>query len=132
MILGVGIDTVSVSRIEKLILKSEDKFLRKIFTDFEINKAQSKNLANLRSLFYAKRFAAKEAFSKAIGLGIGRGINFKDIEIDNDKLGKPFIKILNQKEEFIKNHLSVENFVVHLSLSDEADHALAMVTISKF
>ncbi|MBU6339602.1 MAG: holo-ACP synthase [Rickettsiales bacterium] len=132
MIIGIGIDTVSVSRIEKLISESGDNFLKKIFTDSEINKAQSKNLTNAKTLFLAKRFAAKEAFSKAIGLGIGRGINFKDIEIDNDKLGKPFINILNQKEEFIKNHFSVKNFVVHLSLSDEADHAIAMVTISSF
>jgi holo-[acyl-carrier protein] synthase len=132
MILGIGIDTVSINRIEKLASEFGDKFFKKIFTDFEINIAQSKKISSSRNLFYAKRFAAKEAFSKAIGLGIGRGINFKDIEIDNDKLGKPFIKILNKKEDFIKSHFLVENFMIHLSLSDDNNQALAMVTISSF
>jgi holo-[acyl-carrier protein] synthase len=130
MILGIGIDTVSVNRINDLISKFDNKFADKIFTKSEITKAESKNSIQLKVLFYAKRFAAKEAFSKAIGLGIGRGVDFKDIEVDNDKLGKPFINILNEKEDFIKNHFKVKNFAVHLSLSDEADAALAMVTIS--
>lgn len=130
MILGIGIDTVSVKRIKELVLKFGEKFENKIFTEAEIIKAKNRENASLQALFYAKRFAAKEAFSKALGLGIGRGVDFKDIEIDNDKLGKPIIIILNKKEEFIKQHFVVKNLVVHLSLSDEADNALAMVTIS--
>lgn len=130
MILGIGIDTVSVNRIKELISKFDEKFENKIFTEAEIIKAQNRKNLSLQALFYAKRFAAKEAFSKALGLGIGRGVDFRDIEIDNDKLGKPFINILNGKEEFIKQHFAVKNFAVHLSLSDEADSALAMVTIS--
>lgn len=126
MILGIGIDTVSIKRVSNLILKFDNKFKDKIFTQSEISKSKGKNIA-----FYAKRFAAKEAFSKALGLGIGRGVDFKDIEIDNDKLGKPFITILNEKEDFIRKHFKVENFTIHLSLSDETDSALAMVTISK-
>lgn len=130
MILGIGIDTVSVNRVKELVLKFGEKFENKIFTDAEIIKAKNKKNSLSEALFYAKRFAAKESFSKALGLGIGRGVDFRDIEIDNDKLGKPFINILNGKEEFIKQHFAVKNFAVHLSLSDEADNALAMVTIS--
>lgn len=134
MILGIGIDTVCVKRIHNLILKFGDKFESKLFTKGEIIKADKLKLTSkdkLLEAYYAKRFAAKEAFSKALGLGIGRGVDFKDIEIDNDKLGKPFIKILNEKEKFIKSHFQVEDFIIHLSLSDDNDSALAMVTISK-
>ena len=134
MILGIGIDTVSVKRINNLIAKFGKKFEFKVFTQSEIDKAESlksSHKGNAINAFYAKRFAAKEAFSKALGLGIGRGVDFKDIEIDNDKLGKPFIKILNEKEKFIKSHFQVEDFIIHLSLSDDNDSALAMVTISK-
>ena len=132
--LGIGIDSISISRIEKLNSKFGDKFEGKVFTKNEIIKAQnikiSENNSAPRSLFYAKRFAAKEAFSKALGLGIGRGVDFKDIEIDNDKFGKPFIRILNEKENFIKDHFKVTNFIIHLSMTDEADLASAVVTIS--
>ncbi len=135
MILGIGNDLISVSRIQNLISKFKEKFEEKIFTKNEIAKAQLIKIGDdnfsPRSAFYAKRFAAKEAFSKAIGLGIGRGVDFKDIEIDNDKLGKPFIRILNNKEEFIKNHFNCKNFAIHLSLSDENPLASAFVVIEK-
>lgn len=134
MILGIGIDTVSIQRVNDLILKFGQKFEDKIFTHNEIAKANSLKTNNKQlalHAFYAKRFAAKEAFSKALGLGIGRGVDFKDIEIDNDTLGKPFITLLNDKDTFIKGHFGVEHVAIHLSLSDELDAALAMVTISK-
>ncbi|NBV06986.1 MAG: holo-ACP synthase [Proteobacteria bacterium] len=135
MILGIGTDLISVSRIQNLIFKFKEKFEEKIFTENEINKAQKikigDEISSPRAAFYAKRFAAKEAFSKALGLGIGRGVNFKDIEIDNSILGKPTILILNQKEEFIKNHFNCKNFLVHLSLSDENSLASAFVVIEK-
>ena len=131
MILGIGTDLISVKRIEKLILNFEKKFLQKIFVESEISKADSIKISEKRTLFYAKRFAAKEAFSKAIGLGIGRGIDFKDIEIGNDNLGKPQIKILNNKTEFLISHFGCQNFSIHLSLSDEKDLALAFVIIEK-
>lgn len=135
MIVGVGTDLISVSRIENLIFKFKEKFEEKIFTANEISKAQKIKISDdnflPRAKFYAKRFAAKEAFSKALGLGIGRGVDFKDIEIDNDNLGKPNIRILNQKEEFIKNHFNCQNFAIHLSLSDEEKLASAFVVIEK-
>jgi holo-[acyl-carrier protein] synthase len=135
MILGIGTDLISVSRIQNLIFKFKEKFTEKIFTENEILKAEKIKNADEnfspRAAFYAKRFAAKEAFSKALGLGIGRGVDFKDIEIDNDEMGKPFIRILNQKEEFIKNHFNCKNFLVHLSLSDDNSLASAFVVIEK-
>ena len=134
MMLGIGIDSISTTRIEKLISKFGNKFEEKVFTKNEIIKAQNikitENNFKPRALFYAKRFAAKEAFSKALGLGIGRGVDFKDIEIDNDNLGKPFIRILNEIENFIKDHFKVRIFIIHLSMTDEADLASAVVTIS--
>ena len=135
MILGIGVDLVSAVRIENLMLKFDQKFASKIFTKNEINFAKkikvSDNNLLPRALFYAKRFAAKEAFSKAIGLGIGRGINFLDIEIENNSLGAPKIKILNNKEQFLKKHFDCKNFKVHLSLTDENPTASAYVIIEK-
>lgn len=134
MIFGIGTDLISINRIEKLILKFEEKFENKIFTQNEILTANKITDNFRKSSYYAKRFAAKEAVAKALGLGIGRGIDFRDIEIENDKLGKPFIKILNDKVEFIKNHFRSETFVINLSLADENSDgnlfALAMVIIS--
>ena len=128
MILGVGIDLVSVRRIQELENKFKQKFLQKVFTKNEILASQKKFSSEI---FLAKRFAAKEAFSKALGLGLGRGINFSDIEISNDDLGKPQIKILNNKEEFVKKHFHCEDFSVHLSLTDEESFASAVVLIEK-
>lgn len=131
MILGVGIDTVSVTRIGRLNKSFEGKFARKVFTENEISQADEKHGELAKDLFYAKRFAAKEAFAKALGLGIGRGVNFRDIEVINDSLGKPEIRILNNKEQFIKDHFSCKNFVTHLSITDENPTASAIVIIDK-
>lgn len=135
MIIGIGTDLISVKRIENILRIFNQKFINKIFTNNEINFINSKksdkdNLLR-QSLFYAKRFSAKEAFSKAIGLGIGRGIDFCDIEIVNDNFGKPKINLLNNKEKFLQQHLSIQNFAIHLTLSDEKEYAIATVIIEK-
>ncbi len=130
MILGIGIDLINVDRVLNLLQDFAQKFERKIFTASEIDKAQ-KIIAQKRAIFYAKRFAAKEAFAKACGLGIGRGINFCDIEIYNDDLGKPFIRLLNDKEKFLQQHFDAQNITIHLSLTDEEKVAQAMVVIEK-
>ena len=135
MIYGVGTDLVSVVRIEHLMLQFQEKFSEKVFTKNEVLQATKIKVSaeNFlpRALFFAKRFAAKEAFSKAIGLGIGRGIDFQDIEIENDSLGKPKIKILNGKEIFLKQLMDCKNFAIHLSLTDENPLASATVIIEK-
>lgn len=119
MILGIGTDIVYNKRLEKLIPSFEGKFLERVFTQNEIIK--SNQLIDLvrKTSFFAKRFAAKEAFAKALGLGIGRGINFSDIEIYNDQFGKPEIKLLNGKEKFVSDHFGCNEFSIKLSLSDE-------------
>lgn len=135
MILGIGTDLISVDRIQHLILKFKENFVKKIFTTNEALQASKIKFSDENSLqlslFYAKRFAAKEAFSKAIGLGIGRGVNFHDIEIFNDEMGKPQIRILNDKEDFLKKYFNCKNFNVHLSISDDKTLANAMVVIEK-
>lgn len=128
MILGIGNDVVSIARIEEVENQFKGKFLQRIFTQNEIDFSSKKSSPEI---FLAKRFAAKEAFAKAIGLGIGRGINFTDIEITNDEFGKPEIKILNDKENFLKKLFCCESFAIHLSLSDEKTFASAMVVIEK-
>lgn len=128
MILGIGIDLVTVTRIEELREQFQERFLQKIFTESEVKASRKKSSADL---FFAKRFAAKEAFAKALGLGIGRGVNFSDIEVNNDEFGKPEMKILNGKEEFVKKHFNCENLKIHLSITDEKSLASAIVLIEK-
>ena len=94
--LGIGVDIVKNSRIKKSILNKN--FLRRIFTDNEI--AKSKKITN-KTAYFSKRFAAKEAFSKALGTGFRGTMNFKDISITNNKHGKPSIKINNKLHNLI-------------------------------
>ncbi len=131
MILGIGIDAVNIKRVADLLQEFTQKFEDKIFTKNEkFCAAQLKN-SEKKIAFYAKRFAAKEAFSKACGLGIGRGIDFLDIEISNDKMGKPSINLLNDKITFLKEHFAVEKISIHLSLTDEKTLAQAIVILEK-
>ena len=96
--LGIGVDIVKNSRIRKSI--NNEKFLLRIFTNDEINR--SKKIKN-KTAFFSKRFAAKEAFSKALGTGFRETLNFKDISITNNKHGKPSINKVNRRlEAFMK------------------------------
>ena len=79
---------------------------------------------------FAKKFAAKEAFSKAIGTGISKGLHFNEIEIDNEKNGKPFIRLKNKSSKKIK-FLLKKKYNLNLTISDEKEYAIAMVLISK-
>jgi holo-[acyl-carrier protein] synthase len=129
MIIGVGIDIVKTARIAKLLEKFGSKFENKIFTKNEISWAQERSNQQVKINFYAKRFAAKEAFSKAIGLGIGRGVDFLDIEIINDKNGRPKLKLQDGARKFLQKYLGKNGFKIDVSLSDEGDMACAVVTI---
>ncbi|MDX1950486.1 MAG: holo-ACP synthase [Rickettsiales bacterium] len=95
MITGIGTDIISISRIEDAFKKFGDKFAERILSDEELEIfIKRKNEKNNQQINYlAKRFAGKEAISKAIGTGIGGDISFKDISILNDEKGKPFVKI---------------------------------------
>ncbi len=132
MILGIGIDFVSNQRIKNLLKDNKkEKFLNRVFSKNEIIEYNKKLIANKLSAknFFAKRYAAKEALSKAVGTGIGRGINFSDIEISNDKLGKPQIKLLNNKKEKLKKYFNCKKIFFHLSLTDETPLSGAVVII---
>ena len=95
-IIGVGVDIIENKRIKKSILNS--KFINRMFTINEIKKSKScKN----KTAYFSKRFAAKEAFAKALGTGFRNKLNFKDISIINDKLGKPKIEINNKIKSII-------------------------------
>ena len=125
-IIGNGVDIVENKRI-KNSLKNKN-FINRVFTQNEINK--SKKLIN-KINYYAKRFAAKEAFVKAIGEGFRNSINFGDIEVTNDKKGKPIIKISNNIKNFLKKKFKLSKYKIFLSLSDEKKHSIAYVIINK-
>ena len=124
-IFGIGTDIVSVDRI-KNSLKNK-KFIGRIFNEKEILKCKkNNNSVNC----YAKRFAAKEAFSKALGTGISNGINFNEIVVLNKKSGKPYISIIGQTKKILKKKFKRKKSKISLSLSDEKKYAVAFVTIS--
>ena len=124
-IYGIGTDIVSVDRI-KGSLKNK-KFINRIFNEKEILKCKKiNNSINC----YAKRFAAKEAFSKALGTGISSGINFNEIIILNKKSGKPYISIIGRTKKVLNKKLKRKKSKISLSLSDEKKYAVAFVTIS--
>ena len=123
-IYGVGTDIVKISRLTKHL--KNKKFLDRLFNKNEINKCKiRKNSTNC----YAKRFAAKEAFSKAIGIGISKGIRFNEIVIKNTKSGKPQIELLGKTKKIILKILK-KKFSIFLTLSDEKSFAVATVIIS--
>jgi len=126
LIIGNGVDIVENKRI-KNSLKIKG-FINRVFTQNEINK--SKKLSN-KTNFFAKRFAAKEAFVKALGEGFRNNINFNDIDISNDNKGKPSINISNNIKKFLKRKLKLNKYKIFLSLSDEKKHSIAYVIINK-
>jgi holo-[acyl-carrier protein] synthase len=123
-IYGIGTDIVSVDRIKKSLKKKD--VLKRLFCKEEISKCSK--LINFNNC-YAKRFAAKEAFSKALGTGISNGINFNEIIVMNEKNGKPFIKLRGKTMQNIKKKFK-KKLKIALSLSDEKKYAVAFVTIS--
>mgnify|MGYP001451145046 CR=1 FL=1 len=125
-IFGNGVDIIDNSRIEKSIkIKG---FINRIFTKSEIS--DSKKTKN-KVIFFAKRFAAKEAFVKSLGIGFRNGINFKDISVKNNNLGKPKLYLNKKIKSFLSNKLKYKKYKIHLSLSDENKHSIAFVIINK-
>ena len=124
-IYGIGTDIANINRIKKS-LKNKD-LISRLFSKNEVKKCNNQiNKANC----YAKRFAAKEAFSKAIGTGISKGINFNEIMIHNIKSGKPNIKLLGNTKKVVSKILNKRKFNIFLSLSDDKPFAVATVVIS--
>ena len=124
--LGIGVDIIENSRIKKSI--TNKKFIDRIFSHYEIIK--SKKIIN-KTAYFSKRFAAKEAFSKALGTGFRKGLNFNDISVINDKYGKPSIKLNDKLKDIIKQRFKTKNVSVYLSISDEKRHSIAFVILGK-
>jgi len=126
MIISNGIDIIDIRRIKKTIDKYNFKFKKKCFHSGEISKSESR-FKSVES--YAKRYAAKEACAKALGTGLARGIFWKDIEVQNDKFGKPKIKLHNNALKYLKKMTKSDNCIIEVSLSDETKYAIANVII---
>ena len=125
-ILGTGIDIVNNLRIKKS-LKNKD-FINRIFTTNEI--LLSKKIKD-KTAYYAKRFAAKEAFAKALGTGFRKDLNFKDISVINNKIGKPSFIINEKIKKIIKKKFKITTFNFFLSISDEKKYSVAFVILQK-
>ena len=125
-ILGIGTDVVENQRIKNSI--KNKKFIKRVFSKKEINLSKKyKNKFN----YFSKRFAAKQALAKAIGSGIRNGLNFNDISIINDKLGKPKFHIIDKLNKILKNKFKSKKIEIFLSLSDEKKYSIAFVIIQK-
>ena len=124
--LGIGVDIINNYRIKKSI--SNKKFILRIFSKDEIE--NSKKINN-KTGFFSKRFAAKEAFSKALGTGFRKNLNFNDISIVNDKYGKPSIKMNKKIKNIMSKKFKARRFNVFLSISDEKKHSIAFVVLGK-
>ena len=125
-ILGIGVDIVENSRINKS-LKS-NLFIKRIFSKSEILIGNS---TKDKTSYFSKRFAAKEAFAKSIGTGFRNNLNFKDISIVNDKMGKPSFIISEKIKKVIKKEFKVSSFNFFLSISDEKKYSVAYVILQK-
>ena len=126
MIISNGIDIIDIRRIKKTIDKYNFKFKKKCFHSGEISKSESR-FKSVES--YAKRYAAKEACAKALGTGLARGVLWKDIEDQNDKFGKPRIKLHNNALKFFSKLTKSNDCSIEVSLSDEKNYAIANVII---
>ncbi len=118
---GIGVDICEIERFKKLVEKYDNRFLDKIFTDKE--KEYCRGKVNKGAPSYSVRFAAKEALFKALGTGLRDGLTWKDIEVENDNLGKPFFNFFGKTKKLIGERK------VNLSLSHSIDSSIAFVII---
>ncbi len=124
MIYGIGTDIVAVKRLQGMWERHGDKALKRLLAPQEMTDFTK---AADKGRFLAKRFAAKEAFSKALGTGIRPPAVLSAIAVSHDELGKPILDFCGQLAEMIKN----QGLTAHLSLSDEADYAIAYVILER-
>ncbi|MDB6096948.1 MAG: acpS [Francisellaceae bacterium] len=125
-IIGIGTDLVKIERIDNVLKKYGIRFAKHILSNNELLRYSQMGTYKKQVHFLAKRFAAKEAFVKALGTGVSEGVILKDIEILHDGLGKPSIHCLHITETKLREK-NIQT--IHLSLSDEKDYALAFVVV---
>jgi len=130
MIIGTGSDLIDINRIEKVLDRHGQRFIKRCFTDIEIAKAERRRKAGTHIATYAKRFAAKEACSKALGTGFNHGVYMKDIGVVNDKNGKPALELTDGAQKKLKAITPPGTIAhIHLTLTDETPIAEAHVII---
>lgn len=125
MIYGIGLDLVKVSRIEGALRRWGERFQNKIFTPGEVRYCLKKKEP---SISFSARFAAKEAFVKALGIGIRRGVHWKDVEVQRGPLGRPVLKLNGRAAEICRKETIAGLF---LSLTHDGDYSAAAVVLEK-
>lgn len=130
MIIGIGSDLIDIRRVEKVMGRYEKRFIERCFTDVERAKAERRREAGTHIDTYAKRFAAKEAMSKALGTGFNQGVFMKDIGVVNAPSGAPTLELTGGALKRLQA-LTPEGFEasIHLTLTDEPPLAQAQVII---
>lgn len=127
MIIGIGTDLIEIKRIEDLLNRHKDRFMKRVFTPGEITTALALSQS---AASFAKRFAAKEAFVKALGTGFSQGILLTDIEVYNQATGQPHLRLYGAAQRILRQRFQgYQKETLHLSLSDTQTHALAFVVI---
>ncbi len=127
MIIGLGSDLIDIRRIEKTIERHGNRFIDRIFTKIEQKKSDKRRN---RAASYAKRFAAKEAYCKALGTGISNGVFWRDMGVVNDKNGKPTMKLTNGVAKRLAEIIpSGYEPLVHVTITDDFPLAQAFVII---
>jgi holo-[acyl-carrier protein] synthase len=127
MIIGMGSDLIDIRRVEKSIERFGERFTHRCFTDIERRKSDGRKM---RAASYAKRFAAKEACSKALGTGLAQGVFWKDMGVVNLPSGKPTMALTNGAAERLSTLLPAgHEAVIHLTITDEFPYAQAFVVI---
>lgn len=123
MIFGIGTDIVEVARIEASIAQFGDEFAKRILADSEFSIYLA---THIKARFLAKRFAAKEAFSKALGTGLRHPATFQNIAVSHDELGKPMLVLASELQDFLQSKHITQ---MHISISDERNLAAAFVVL---
>jgi holo-[acyl-carrier protein] synthase len=125
MIYGIGVDIVDISRFERFLAEGKDALFQRLFTQSEIEYCRSRKRS---AQHYALRFAAKEAFFKASGLGLRDGMSWKDVEVVNNDLGKPELRLYGRAAE-IFSELAMKKS--HASLSHDGSYGVALVILEQ-
>ena len=123
-ILGIGVDIIQNKRIKDLI-KNKNFILR----TFSSNEIKFSKKTSMKTNYFAKRFAAKESFAKSLGTGFGKKLEFRDIEVLNDKIGKPYFLQSKKMNDIIKKRFKIKRYNLFLSISDEKDYSVAFTIL---